>query len=71
MLNKPLHKDLTLEVIEDGVRRTMFGLDNVGFCTLCGVEAGCCEPDAENYECESCGAPAVFGAEELLLHLVA
>ena len=27
------------------------------------------EPDARKYQCESCGGPGVYGAEELLLHL--
>jgi hypothetical protein len=26
------------------------------------------EPDARKYECESCGANSVYGAEELLMH---
>ena len=41
--------------------------DNLGFCIACGAEAYCVEPDAREYECESCGAKAVYGAEELLL----
>lgn len=41
--------------------------EQVGFCTACGEEAEGVEPDACNYECEYCGATAVFGAEELLL----
>lgn len=39
----------------------------IGFCTTCGVEHDGIEPDASRYTCESCGAPTVFGAEELLL----
>ena len=41
--------------------------DNLGFCVACGEEADGCEPDARQYECESCGARAVYGAEELML----
>ena len=41
--------------------------DSIGFCMDCGAEAYNCEPDARNYECESCGARQVFGAEEILL----
>jgi hypothetical protein len=41
--------------------------DNLGFCTDCGEEAYGCEPDAEGYTCESCGAEAVYGAEQLLI----
>lgn len=38
-----------------------------GFCIECGEEQGGCEPDARKYRCESCGAFAVYGAEELVL----
>lgn len=41
--------------------------DCLGFCTMCGEPAFGVEPDAREYECESCGAEAVFGAEELLI----
>lgn len=41
--------------------------DNSGFCTACGAQADGVEPDARKYKCESCGANAVYGAEELLL----
>lgn len=37
-----------------------------GLCVECGAEAYGVEPDARRYECEQCGARAVFGAEELL-----
>jgi ribosomal protein L37E len=43
--------------------------DNLGFCLACGAEAFNVEPDARRYTCESCGAPRVYGAEELLLHM--
>jgi hypothetical protein len=41
--------------------------DNLGICLACGEEQGGCEPDAREYECESCGARKVYGAEELLI----
>ena len=41
--------------------------DGVGFCVACGAEAYGVEPDARGYECESCGEPKVYGAEELLI----
>ena len=28
-----------------------------------------CEPDARGYDCEACGEPQVFGADELMLHI--
>jgi hypothetical protein len=40
--------------------------DNGGFCIACGAQVCGVEPDAREYECESCGAAKVFGAEELL-----
>ena len=39
----------------------------IGFCLACGDEASGVEPDAEGYECESCGKPKVYGAEQILL----
>ena len=42
-----------------------------GFCMKCGEQADGVEPDACGYECESCGSPSVYGAEELLIMLVA
>lgn len=45
--------------------------DNAGFCVACGCDACGVEPDARNYECEECGERKVFGAEELLFHVVA
>jgi hypothetical protein len=43
--------------------------ESVGFCVACGAEASGVEPDARRYECECCGKPKVYGAEELLLML--
>ena len=40
--------------------------DGTGICEACGEEQGGCEPDARGYVCESCGAEAVYGAEECL-----
>jgi hypothetical protein len=41
--------------------------DGTGFCIECGNEQSGCEPDARKYECDCCGAHAVYGAEELIL----
>lgn len=38
-----------------------------GFCLACGEVAESCEPDARGYDCEICGEPQVFGAQEMLL----
>ena len=44
-----------------------FADGTLGACTKCGETAYGVEPDAREYKCESCGARAVYGAEELLL----
>lgn len=41
--------------------------DNMGVCLACDELQSGCEPDAENYECESCGEPKVFGLEQALI----
>lgn len=43
------------------------GHDNAGFCLACGETADNVEPDARKYTCECCGAPKVYGGEELTL----
>ncbi len=60
--SKPKPK-VTLEQIMAAVEAD----DNSGFCIACGAEAYGVEPDARQYQCESCGAHQVYGAEELLL----
>lgn len=52
---------LTLEEVEQAIE------DGIGFCLTCGEPRDCCEPDAHKYECDECGAQAVYGTEELLL----
>mgnify|MGYP001612032716 CR=1 FL=1 len=42
-------------------------LSNWDFCLACGEQQDRCEPDARNYECDSCGVHEVHGAEEILL----
>jgi len=66
LARKHWHRTLTDEVILEACQRRLSSLDNPGFCLMCGAE-GACEPDAENYECEACGARQVFGAEALLI----
>jgi hypothetical protein len=64
------HISITLERIQEAVARHQSSLDNPGFCIACGAEAESVEPDACEYECEECGEPKVYGAEELLLMLL-
>ena len=49
------------------LEEALAGDDDRGFCLECGAEAYGVEPDARKYECEACGAHAVYGAQELLL----
>ena len=63
-----MHFSITAERVIEAVERQLTSLDNPGFCVACGAEASDgCEPDAEQLECESCGEPAVYGAEEILI----
>ena len=63
-------KLLNLDDVMEAAEREMFGIDNPGFCLACGDEQDGCEPDASGYPCESCGAMAVYGAQEALLYMV-
>lgn len=60
-----MHDSITAERIIDAVNAD----DNLGFCIACGDDASNVEPDARKYKCHSCGEHAVYGAEELLLHI--
>jgi hypothetical protein len=42
-------------------------LDSPGLCLACGAQASGIEPDARECDCERCGEPAVFGAEQIVL----
>ena len=64
-----IHASLTQEVILEAAEESMSGMGSIGFCTACGAETSGVEPDAREYSCDVCGENAVFGAEELLLHL--
>jgi hypothetical protein len=64
-----LHPSVTLDRVITGAEQQRRFLDDVGFCIACGAEAMECEPDAERLTCEACEAPAVYGAEQLLIYL--
>jgi hypothetical protein len=66
-----LHPDVTAERVVEAVEESYRSLSNHGFCIACGEEAEGCEPDARGYTCEACGAKKVYGAEELLVMVVA
>jgi hypothetical protein len=65
-----VHSSITLRRIMQVCERYRMTLDNPGLCIACGNEQDGCEPDARKYECEVCGEKAVYGAEELLLHVL-
>ena len=65
-----IHKSLTVARITKAAERQMFGTDDPGFCIKCGDEVSGCEPDARKYPCDECGTNTVFGAEELLFHVM-
>lgn len=70
MLDRSLwNAKLTDEVLEEARHRRAFSLDNPGFCLICGLENGGVEPDARGYTCEGCGAPYVYGIEELIMEI--
>ncbi len=66
-----MHPSITEDRIADACGRRAFSLDNPGFCIACGLDAEGVEPDARKYECDRCGERAVYGAEELLLEVIA
>ena len=69
-----IHPRLTASLITSAVKRSMRDDTFPGFCIACGRKAKQnCEPDARAYPCEfkSCGKSAVYGAEELMFHIVA
>jgi Family of unknown function (DUF6117) len=61
-----LHPSVTEGRIVAAVEATRRSLENPGICITCGADAEGVEPDARQYECESCGEPGVYGAEELV-----
>lgn len=67
-----VHASITVDRVVELVERRATSLDNPGLCILCGTEAEGVEPDAERYPCEACEAETtVYGAEQLLLYMVA
>ena len=58
---------ITNERLFDAIIRRDTALDNPGFCIKCGAENDGCEPDAEGYDCDVCGAEGTVSAPEMLL----
>jgi len=61
---------LTEDTILAAAEESAFGDEYTGYCLECGYEHEGVEPDARNYVCESCGARAVYGAEEIVIMMV-
>ncbi|MBW4025669.1 MAG: hypothetical protein HIU92_21585 [Proteobacteria bacterium] len=53
-----IHPSITLARVSEAAHRHNVTLEDPGFCIRCGAEAEGVEPDAREYECESCGEPA-------------
>ena len=62
-----LPANLTVDEVIEAVEAD----DNLGYCLACGEQAMGVEPDARRYVCESCGEHKVYGAPEILIHVVA
>ncbi|HXI58321.1 MAG TPA: hypothetical protein VN903_15020 [Polyangia bacterium] len=71
MPKRIMHPSITPQRVLDALERYRVVLDDPGFCLACGADAEGVEPDARRYECETCGAREVYGAEELLMMGVA
>ncbi len=65
-----LHPSITIDRLMQLSGENENDLGTNGICTVCGEEQSGVEPDARGYGCESCGAPTVYGVEELLMHMI-
>lgn len=62
-----VHNSVKIDRIIALAEESMFGMGNPGICIACGEDVEGVEPDARQYECESCEERAVYGAEELMI----
>lgn len=62
-----MHESLTPDRLVELAERSMTDGENVGVCLACGEETDGVEPDADNYQCDTCRRYEVVGAEQLLL----
>jgi hypothetical protein len=68
-LNKNRPKNKLSNILETAMRQCQEDTGTQGVCLACGEEQTGVEPDARNYECESCGERQVCGCEEILIML--
>ncbi len=66
-----IHASITTDRLIAAAEESMFGMQSLGFCIACGEEHDGIEPDAERYKCHCCGQCKVYGAEQLVLRVVA
>jgi len=62
-----VHASVTADRVMEVHEETLASLESPGICIACGADAEGVEPDAEKYECESCGERAVYGVEQLVI----
>ena len=65
------HIYLSCSDVLDTVMALIVEDNDGGICAECRDVTYGVEPDAERYECDACGAMAVYGAEQYLLLTVA
>ena len=63
------HPSVTDERLQAMSEARIGSLDNPGVCLACGEDADGVEPDAEQYECEYCGARQVYGEESAAMKM--
>lgn len=66
-----LHESITIERVTKTLDEAEEYGDHPGFCTGCGDYNEGVDPDGRECECETCGELLVYGAQELLLMMVA
>ena len=64
-----VHPSVTRDRVFELAEISMLDLCSYGICLACGEDFDGIEPDARRYECECCGEPKVYGAEELMIML--
>jgi len=70
MTEQTMHATITVDRVVELLEDAGSSLSNPGLCLACGEDAEGCEPDAREYTCECCGAPTVYGAQEVLFMVV-
>ena len=64
-----LHPSVTLARLKTAMEENSNGIGDVTFCTVCGAQHTGDALTTWHLHCRSCGAYAVYGADELLFSL--